>query len=175
MSDFLAEPADVNLYGVALNLGTELEQRILELASGHDDPWMSSKPREDGPLSRRQVESAAVDARGTTCVVNTKRSNHNQGIGIADIAAGDGGHAGDEFAEVERLDQIVVRASIEAFNACRQLVHRGEDDDRHRVAGLAERPQKAKPVAVGQIEIEQHEIVRGRVARLDRAGYARHP
>src|SRR5665213_3697478 len=167
MSDFLAEPADVNLYGVALNLGTELEQRILELASGHDDPWMSSKPLEDGPLSRRQVESAAVDARGTTCVVNTKRSNHNQGIGIADIAAGDGGHAGDEFPKVEGLGQIVVRTCIKAFNARRQLVHGSEDDHGHRVAGRAERPQKAQAVAVGQVEIEKHEIVGSGRARLD--------
>ena len=78
---------------------------------------------------------------------------------IAGGATRHGGDAGAHFAEVERLDQIVVGAGIQALDADGDLVLRGGDDDRHGVAGGAQFAQQVEAAPVGQVEVEQHQFI----------------
>ena len=94
-------------------------------------------------------------------------------VRVAGIAPPDRADPGRQFAEVEGLDEIVVRAGVQPLDPVRDLVERGQDDDGRDVAAAAQRLQEADAPAVRQHEIEQDEIVAGcghRVARRVEAG-----
>ena len=64
---------------------------------------------------------------------------------------------GDELAEPERLDDVVVRAELQSDDAVDLVTARGDDDDRDVRLG----PQltaEVEPVEVGQTEIEQDDV-----------------
>ena len=60
---------------------------------------------------------------------------------------------------VERLDQVVVRAGIEAGDAFVDRAARRDDQDRHGEAGDADRTDQLEPVAIRQAEIHQNEVI----------------
>ena len=59
-----------------------------------------------------------------------------------------------EFRQLERLDEVVVRAGVEAAHAVRQAIARGQDQHGRRLGRLPDRRQQREPVAVGEAEIE---------------------
>ena len=64
-----------------------------------------------------------------------------------------------EFAEVERLGDIVVRADLEADHAIDRIARRGEHDDR----SLAARPDTAcdrKAILAGEVDVEDQQVRR---------------
>ncbi len=68
-------------------------------------------------------------------------------------------HARGQFVEIERFDQVVVGARIEAANPLVDRVARGQDDDRCVAAVLAIGIEHLDTVFLRQAEIEQHEVV----------------
>ena len=73
----------------------------------------------------------------------------------------DGIDAGEQLAKAERLDQVVVGTELEADDAVDLVSARADDDDRHARAG-AQLAAHLEAVAVGEAQVEQHEIVLGR-------------
>ena len=73
-----------------------------------------------------------------------------------------------QLGETERLDDVVDRARLEAEHDIDLRVARGEHDhgDRRVLAGGVHGDDRA--IAVGQTEVEQHEVGRIVVDRLDR-------
>ncbi len=92
-------------------------------------------------------------------------------------AAQDGADAREQFAQVERFGQIIVRAEFQAHDAIDVVLAPGEDDDRHarRFTQLA---RQGHAVFRGQFQIEQDQIddlARHGVAHggpIRRTGYA---
>ena len=80
----------------------------------------------------------------------------------AGVAAQHGAHAGVQLVELERLDEVVVGAGVQAGDAVAERVARGEHDHRRRVLARAQRAQHVEAAApllrVGQAEVEQHEV-----------------
>lgn len=77
----------------------------------------------------------------------------------ARVTADQRAHAGAEFVEIERLDEIIVRAGVETFHAIRDGIACRDDQHRQRVRAGAQRLQHVEAVALGQAEVEQHQVV----------------
>ncbi len=77
--------------------------------------------------------------------------------------------------EVERLEQIVVGAAVEAGNPRVDRVTRGQDQDRRRRARRPQLPAESQAVSVGKAEVQDDQIVIGVAgrARAQRGGCAR--
>src|SRR5215813_3625881 len=63
-----------------------------------------------------------------------------------------------ELAEVEGLDEVVVRAGVEARDAVGHRVARGEDQHRDREPALALAAQQREAVAPREPEVEQQQL-----------------
>ena len=112
---------------------------------------MASPPR----VTLRRMQSRT---RSPTC----RRS----GVGLP--AAQQRADARQQFDERERLDQIIVGAEFQTFDA---VVHRAaRAEDQHRRAGLAvaDLLEDLQPVHVGQHHVQDDQIVIGRVNQVDR-------
>ena len=83
-----------------------------------------------------------------------------------------GGHAGEQLARRERLDEIVVGARLEAFDRALLARARGQHDhgDAHRRRVLLQRRQQPEAVEVGHHHVGQHEVGRVRERALERDG-----
>ena len=79
-----------------------------------------------------------------------------------------GGDPGQQFGETERLDDVVDGARLEAEHDVDLRIAGGEHDDRHGRVLAGGVHGDHRPVAVGQTEVEQHEVGRIGVERLDR-------
>lgn len=99
----------------------------------------------------------------------------NRRIAAARLTADQRTHTGAEFIEIERFDKVIVGAGVEPFDAIGDRVARGEDQHRRGVAFGAQRAQHLEPVAFGQAEIEQHQIVRLAGRRAERRFAVFHP
>ena len=75
------------------------------------------------------------------------------------LAPYDRAQAREQFAGLERLDQIVVGAEIEAANPLLDAVPRGHDQDRQLVAALTQAAEHRKAVPPRQTEIEQQGLI----------------
>ena len=80
-------------------------------------------------------------------------------MGRAFAAADEGLGAGNEFAEVEGLGEVVVCAGVEQLNDGAGAVFGGEDEHRGGVFAGTQAAQNAEAVEFGQHEIENDEIV----------------
>ena len=67
-----------------------------------------------------------------------------------------------QLAHVERLDEVVVGAGVQAVDPVADRVARGEHEDRHAVAGRAQPPRHLEAVDVRQADVEHHGVRRGR-------------
>ena len=66
----------------------------------------------------------------------------------------------EQFAEVERLDQIVIRAAVQSDDTIRNGILRRDHQNRFLEFLFSNTLQQTDPVAVGQHQIQQHHIDR---------------
>src|SRR3954452_14649050 len=76
-------------------------------------------------------------------------------------------HAGQQLLALEGLDQAVVRAGVEPLDARLQRVARGEHEDRHLVAVIAQALGDVHAVEPGEPEVEHDEVGQERVRLLE--------
>ena len=85
-------------------------------------------PHGQDQLGAGPVRAAGADIHPEVAVA--------QGRGVRWVAAGaDRAQAGGQLGEAERLGQVVVGARVEAVHPVRDVMARGEHDDRQRQAG----------------------------------------
>ena len=79
-------------------------------------------------------------------------------------------HARDQLLHGERLGQIVIRSHVEAEQLVALLDARRQHQDRDllRVVVLPELAGDREAVDVGQVQVEDHEVVRLLLDRFDR-------
>ncbi|MNV69612.1 hypothetical protein D3C71_1625290 [compost metagenome] len=63
-----------------------------------------------------------------------------------------------QLVELERLDDVVVGARIQALNPFAQPVARGKDEHRRGVVARAQLLQDRQPASVGQPQVQQHGV-----------------
>ena len=86
--------------------------------------------------------------------------------------ADDRTNACHQLAETERLHHVVVGPELEEHDAIDFLGARGEHDDRD-VRATAQRPAHIRAIAIGEAEIQEHELGHGRGERGGGRGDAR--
>jgi len=74
---------------------------------------------------------------------------------------------GHELREGERLRQVVVAAGLQAFHAIVDGPFRAQDEDRRRHAALAKRVDQGQPVALGEHDVDNRDVVRLADGRLE--------
>ena len=79
----------------------------------------------------------------------------------------DGVDPGDEFVLVERLGQVVVGAVAKSFDLVLDAGHPGKDQDGRLDLGDPQRAQHLVAGHVGQVEIEQNDVVIIKLAEVD--------
>src|SRR5687768_2121147 len=67
-------------------------------------------------------------------------------------------HAGQQLLSLERLDQVVVGADVQALDARLERVARGQHEDRDLVAVVAQAPRDVDPVEPGEAEVEHDQV-----------------
>src|SRR5882724_9308214 len=82
----------------------------------------------------------------------------DHGVAASGRAAQYGAHAGHHFVEIERLDDVVIGAGIEAGNPLPNFIARRENDDGRGAAALTHCAQDAEAVTLRQPEIEKHQV-----------------
>jgi hypothetical protein len=83
----------------------------------------------------------------------------DDGVGVAGIAPRDRADAGGQFGEVEGLHQIVVGPRVQPLDPVADLVERGQDDDRRHIAPGPQAAQELDAAAIGQHQVQQHQVV----------------
>src|SRR4051794_24935940 len=78
-------------------------------------------------------------------------------------AAGQRPQPRQQLAEVERLDQVVVRAGVEPGDPVGHRVARGEHQDRGADLAVAQPPAGLEPVDARQVDVEDDRVVRRRL------------
>jgi hypothetical protein len=68
-------------------------------------------------------------------------------------------HAREQLAQRERLDEVVVRARVQAGDAVVDLAARGEHQNGRAVAALAQAPAHLQPIHVRHRDVEDHHVV----------------
>ncbi len=89
--------------------------------------------------------------------VDLEPAEAQQRIGRRCAAPQHGAQAGQQFARVERLGQVVVGAQLQADHAVGGIAPRGEHDDRHG-AGCAQAGADLEAVAVRQHQVEDDRV-----------------
>ena len=75
--------------------------------------------------------------------------------------------AGEQLLALERLDEVVVGADVQALDAAVERVARGEHEDRHVAVG-AQAPGDLDAVELGQAEVEDDHVGHERDGLVER-------
>ena len=89
--------------------------------------------------------------------VERQVADHQRGRAAGRAPAQQRPQAGQQLLALEGLDQVIVGAGVEAFDAGIHGVARGEDEDGH-VAALAQGTGDIHAVDLGQTEVEDDEV-----------------
>ena len=93
-----------------------------------------------------------------------------QHLGAAVDAPQQGAQPRPQLAQREGLDQVVVRAGVEALDTVVDRVARGEHQHRGAVAGLAHAPADLEAVEAGHADVEHDGVGRRRGQPVERLG-----
>ena len=96
-------------------------------------------------LPRQAID---LEVRGPQDIFLQRRSAAQQGL-----------HPDGQFGHRHRLDDIIVGAGLEILHLAFQVAARGQDQRRHGVAHLAQALEQAGAGAVGQLQIEDDQVV----------------
>jgi hypothetical protein len=81
---------------------------------------------------------------------------------------------GQELAEAERLDQVVIGAGVERHDAI-GLLAVGRDDEDRGIGALPQLAARRNPVGVGKLQVQQHDVRVGPVQGLAAGDDVVHP
>src|SRR6476661_3013823 len=124
-------------------------------------------------LRRRQAQLDADDRDDASRQVDREPAHVDDAIprGCAVRASQEGANTGQELADAERLGQVVVGSRVERPDLVGLVLHRGDEEDGRREP-VAQLGAHLGAVAVGQHQIEDHEVGRRERRRGQRLGGA---
>src|SRR5271154_5893410 len=158
-AELLAQPADEHLNRIRVAVEILLVQMLDDLAARDDPPGVMHEIRQEtifvaGELDRLAVDSDPPGARGEPDRAHRK---------IARRVAGGAPHqrpeARQHLLHMKGLGDIIVGAGVDALDLVAPPVAGGQNQDRHRTAGLAPGLQDRDPVALGQADVEHDRII----------------
>ena len=133
-------------------LQARLPDLLEQAAAAQRGAGIAGERCEQLELLRRQVELDLVEKRAPRALVDLEVADPQRGgdTFAARPTAGDRTDAGDQLAQPERLDDVVVGAELEPDDAVGFFSARGDDDDRHAAsARAAAGRRRARPCPAG--------------------------
>src|SRR5882724_12422993 len=115
--------------------------------------------RKQRELAGGKQRCLAVEGSFARCRIQMKLAIAEQRRRAAAFAAKDCAHARQQFSNLERLYQIVVRAEIEAIDAVVNAIPRGHNDDWEFAARRAKLAQHLAAIRQREPKIEQRYLV----------------
>ena len=168
--DFLAEPQDVDVdssirYGAILT-----PDRVQQLFAAENDRRAAHEEFEESELRGRQRERLAVEFDLAAAAVqfdirgleDTRRRGLSTELQF---------NAGNHFANKERLDDVIVGAEFEAYDAIgfRRAGCQKDDGGLCEFGMIADAFADIETVGIGEHDIEQNEVGTEAAAQIDRA------
>jgi len=105
------------------------------------------------------VHARAVDLNRLGIEIDGELAGLNHGLRMTLRATHDRMNAGDQFVLVERLGHVIVGAKPKATNLILDPDHAGENEDRGRNLGNAQRFQDIEAAHIRQVQIQQDNVV----------------
>ena len=163
IAQLAAERGHVDVDGLGGEVVAPVPHLVEQPPARDDRAGTRRKCRQEIEFLGRQLDLLSAQQRAPRLAVDRQRADaeHRRGGSSLTRSTGDGVDASQELANAERLDQIVVGAELEAHDAVDLVSAGADDDDRHARAG-AQLTAHLEAVAVGEAQVEQHEIVLGR-------------
>ena len=132
-----------------------------EVVAGEDLAGVGGEGGDEVDLHRAEVDGVAggvAQAEGAQVEAVGAEARAGGGGGAADRAAAeDGGDAGGELGELDRLGEVVVGADLEADDAVDEVAGAGQDDDAGVVAG-AQVAGELEAGLAGEADVEDEEV-----------------
>jgi hypothetical protein len=122
---------------------------------------------EDLVLLADEMHTRAIDLDRLGVEVDDEIAGLDDGLGVALGAAHDGVDARDQFVLVEWLGHVVIGAEAETFDLVLDAGKAEEDQDRRHHFGDAEGAQNLKARYVGQVQVQQDDVVVVEFAEVD--------
>src|SRR5690606_14146057 len=158
---------DVDDVAAARVLGPDL---LLDLEAVEDLAWVAGEELEQLELLGRELDAPPV-AEHLAALEVDHQVGHPHLAGDGRVHAPEvRADAGQQLLDAEGLDEVVVRARVEARDLVLDRVLGGEDDD-GRVGGLADAPGDLEAVQDGKHQVE-HDEVRVQLPELRETGDA---
>jgi hypothetical protein len=157
--ELAAQVGDVGLDDVGVMFPIEVVEMLEEFLLANDNARAVHEVLEDVVLGGREVDEDAGTMNGLFQRIEGDAEGVESGVGRALAAADEGFGAGDEFAEVEGLGEVVVCAGVEELDDGAGAFAGGEDEDGGRVLAGADALKEAEAVETGKHEVEDDEVV----------------
>src|SRR3954453_4325335 len=128
-----------------------------EPLSRHDDALVAHEVFEQLELALGEIDLATLAPDLVRVRVELQVADDEPRTSARRPAAQQRAQAREQLLALERLDEVVVGAGVEALDARLDRVARGEHEDRH-IVGRAQAPRDLDAVDLRQAEIEDHEV-----------------
>jgi len=146
---------------------------VFQLRLRDDGGRASQQAIENRPFARGDLDGNAVAPGGSLGSGDLDSPGLEDRLLAGALAARYGMDARGKLSEVERLDDVVVRAGIQALDALGYLISRRKNDDMRLVAALPHLPQQAHAISVREVEVQKDERIACRIGK--RRGLAKRP
>jgi D-alanyl-D-alanine carboxypeptidase/D-alanyl-D-alanine-endopeptidase (penicillin-binding protein 4) len=158
--DHLAQVVEVAAQGVGV--GQQVAPHLaLDVAAADHPRRLAHQDGEQLQADRRdrEVLAAALQAQRRGVEHQVAHAQH-LGADLAAVAADQGAHARFQFADLERLDQVIVGAGVEADQLVLQRVAGGQHQHRGGALGvLAQLAAKIQTIHAGQHQVQHDHVV----------------
>ena len=164
--ELAAQSSDIELDGVRAGLGVETEYPREELLLLQHAAAIDQEYLEEHLLAAGEFARAAIDGDGARGHVEPKVAGLEHPPVLAAAPADDGAGAGLQFAEIERLDHVVVSPFVERRYLVVHRQPRRQHQNRGGVALDTQPAQEPGSRAVRQIDVENDQVIgrqRGKV------------
>jgi len=156
----LAPPlADVDVDDVRRALEVRVPHVVEQLGARHELARAPREVLEHRELARGQLDRRAGARHGVRRRVDDELAGRHPRRPPRRPAPDQRAQAREQLAEVEGLGEVVVGAGVKAADTVVDVAARGEDEDRHAVAALAQRAADLEPVAAREHQVEHHHVV----------------
>ena len=163
--ELAAQVADLDVDDIGLGDEFEIPHVLEQHRPGHDLAGAAHEIFEQGEFPRQQIDRLAVALYGPLDEVHFQRAGLQSRLPHVAAPAQERFDARRQFADVERLDQVVVAAGLQAVDPLIDQRERADHQGRRGLAFGAQRFDDRKPVLAVQHAIDDQ----------NRGARARHP
>lgn len=139
---------------IVVEVGQRLHDRILgdDLAGAHEQELQEAE------LTRRDLDRHSRRGETPRCQIQRDLAVTDDGSPQSRLPPQENPHACLEFADVERLDQIIVGTEIQTLDPFFRRTASRQDENRRTILPCPHGAQHVQPVHFRQVQIQDHEV-----------------